>query len=265
MAEGYHTPMTREAIADLYRAGRLRNDTPCKHAAKTGWQTIDELFPLLKYDSCPPLSSRISDRDESSHGWLPIALGCAAVLILGAIFIFFTWHNRAPETAPAAIQSTIGGSTVLPRPQPPATSGSQDFSASQTAQSSRQRADNDRLAREQVQRDQAARADGMRAERAREERERQKAAGRDQVVPLNQSVPIDVGGSNVEVRIVDNDTTSIDVWINAVHYRAVPKQKGISHSGADETLLYSNGRASLYYVWEISGELNHCLLRVRDE
>jgi hypothetical protein len=28
---------------------------------------------------------------------------------------------------------------------------------------------------------------------------------------------------------------------------------------------YQSGRASLYYVWEISGKHNHCLLRVRED
>ena len=45
----------------------------------------------------------------------------------------------------------------------------------------------------------------------------------------------------------------------------VEKQEGISHNRTDETLLYQSACASLYYVWEISGKLNHCLLRVREE
>lgn len=49
-----------------------------------------------------------------------------------------------------------------------------------------------------------------------------------------------------------------------MHYGEVRKQKGISHSRTDETFVYGNERASLYYVWEISGQLNHCLLRVRE-
>ena len=36
-------------------------------------------------------------------------------------------------------------------------------------------------------------------------------------------------------------------------------------SGTDEALIYNNGRASLYYVWELSGQLNHCRLRVREK
>ncbi|MEO5719196.1 MAG: hypothetical protein ABIR29_11585, partial [Chthoniobacterales bacterium] len=58
--------------------------------------------------------------------------------------------------------------------------------------------------------------------------------------------------------------TSFDIWINGAHYRNVPKQKGISHSGTDETPVYRSVGASLYYVWEVSGQLNHCLLRMRE-
>src|SRR4051794_19892062 len=46
--------------------------------------------------------------------------------------------------------------------------------------------------------------------------------------------------------------------------RAMKKEQGISGSPTDETLIYTDGRTSLYYVWEISGRLNHCLLRSRE-
>jgi hypothetical protein len=76
---------------------------------------------------------------------------------------------------------------------------------------------------------------------------------------------VNVGGSSVTVKIHDNDVTTFDAWIDGRRMCEVEKQKGISHSPTDETLLYQSGSASLYYVWEISGELNHCLLRVREE
>ena len=67
------------------------------------------------------------------------------------------------------------------------------------------------------------------------------------------------------MKIHENDVTSFDVWINGSHRREVPKQKGITQSRTDETLIYDGGRARLYYVWEPSGKLNHCLLRVRED
>jgi hypothetical protein len=48
---GYHTPLTSEQIAELFHAGRVDRHHPCKPTAKSEWGTIDELFPLLKYDS----------------------------------------------------------------------------------------------------------------------------------------------------------------------------------------------------------------------
>ncbi|MEY2501631.1 MAG: hypothetical protein QOI07_1965 [Verrucomicrobiota bacterium] len=94
--------------------------------------------------------------------------------------------------------------------------------------------------------------------------EQEKAAGKDQHVLLDHWQTVNVGGYSVSVKIHDNDTTSFDAWINSTQYRELKKQKGITGTGTDETFIYSNGRASLYYVWEISGRLDHCLLRVRE-
>jgi hypothetical protein len=94
--------------------------------------------------------------------------------------------------------------------------------------------------------------------------EEQKAAGRDEHVPFDHWQIVNVGGESVTLKVHDNDTTSFDVWINYGIRHEVKKEKGISGSRTDETLIYSNGRAALYYVWEISGRINHCLLRVRD-
>ena len=44
--KGYHTPLTREQIAELFHAGRVDRHHPCKLTVKSEWRTIDELFPL---------------------------------------------------------------------------------------------------------------------------------------------------------------------------------------------------------------------------
>src|SRR5207248_9260399 len=59
--KGYHTPLTREQIAELFHAGRVDRHHPCKPTAKSEWRTIDELFPLLKYDSASCLTPSIDD------------------------------------------------------------------------------------------------------------------------------------------------------------------------------------------------------------
>jgi hypothetical protein len=114
---------------------------------------------------------------------------------------------------------------------------------------------------EQQQREQSER-ERLRAERANLER---KAAGHDLIIPLDEDSIVNFGGMSIRVKIHDNDVTTFDVWINGEWHRAVPKQKGISHSGTDETLIYNAGHARLYYVWEISGTLNHCRLRIRED
>ncbi len=88
-------------------------------------------------------------------------------------------------------------------------------------------------------------------------------AFRDVIVPWNlHTVVHGVGGQSLALRIRDTNITTIDVWIGGVR-RSYTKQKGITGSGTDETLVYTNGKTRLYYVWEISGKLNHCILRIR--
>lgn len=87
----------------------------------------------------------------------------------------------------------------------------------------------------------------------------------DVIVPLDRDVTVQTPDAAVSLRIHDNDVTSFDVWVNGGLRRNVTKEKGISRSRTDETLIYGSGRTSLYYVWEISGTLNHCIVRVRTE
>jgi hypothetical protein len=61
--EGYHTPLSPEQIADLFRARRLRKGDPCRESGTTRWRTLDEIFPLLKYDSAP-VSLRTREPDS---------------------------------------------------------------------------------------------------------------------------------------------------------------------------------------------------------
>jgi len=51
LVEGYHTPLTASQIAELFHAGQIQRNDPCKEVATERWRTIDELFPLLKYHS----------------------------------------------------------------------------------------------------------------------------------------------------------------------------------------------------------------------
>jgi hypothetical protein len=154
----------------------------------------------------------------------------------------------------ASSSNSIITQVVAPAEEPNRASYSRSVELARIAEQSRRE-----QAQAQQQRQQQTEA--LRQQRLLEE---QKAAGRNEHVPLDQWQIVNVGGEAVRVKIHDNDVTSFDVWINYDFRREVKKEKGITHSGTDETLIYSNGRASLYYVWEISGRINHCLLRVRD-
>jgi hypothetical protein len=65
LVDGYHTPRSDDDIMDLYRAGRLRRNDPCRVTGTKPWKTVDELFPLLKYDSSSLSSSRSPRRTSS--------------------------------------------------------------------------------------------------------------------------------------------------------------------------------------------------------
>jgi len=256
------------------------------------------MFPLLKYDTSTTGNlADYFDQEElpgftfSRHGIIVGGLAATVVTLL-AVAVYFGTGGRpmdlpskapqrslrtaveqysvapaAPSAATAPVTTsrrTLAAQYSNPRPARPA---SAPLSIPPVQKESRQallaRLDGERAAREQLQRDQAALADGMRARSQQESSASQKAAGVDTIVPLDTNYPVDVGGSVLSVRIQDNDVTSFDAWVNGLQYRQVPKNKGLNGSRTEETLIYNTGRASLYYVWELSGQLNHCRLRVR--
>lgn len=108
-AEEFFTPLTADQIAEHYTAGRLRKGDHCRVLGEKGWRTIDELFPLLKYETCvspPPLlrnrgpsSVEKSDSfgDESrpvssalKAGWICFGLGLAISWFFPLGNVFFS-------------------------------------------------------------------------------------------------------------------------------------------------------------------------------
>src|SRR5438270_9402 len=276
LAPGYHSPLTKTQIAELFRAGRVGRNHRCKPISQKEWRTIDELFPLLKYRSAT------IDCDQP---WQPIqrsaidrclVLACVAVALVIAALWFYLEHDsnatssyrtpvsetRWPTTISAAQTSvpivasqrlsrqpqwqtnSVAANSVVITPELPLVTDTQagDVAAQQREAQERQR--------QQVE---LAR---LHEERAKQE---QKALGQNVIIPLDQYSMVNVGGGVVGVKIHDNDVTSFDVWINGQWRREVPKQKGITQSRTDETLIYDTGAARLYYVWEPSEKLNHCL------
>jgi hypothetical protein len=278
LAPGYHSPLTKTQIAELFQSGRLRRDHRCKQVAQKEWRTIDELFPLLKYRSAGPVFDCSPEPPVLSRETRILIFGLVAGACVATALWYYFAHNATARTDPPRVTVHYWPKTISTTPAPAPTvsqqepTGNVSADAPSTTYASRTAVDvhaaelaEQRRQAEERQREQAAaqaERDRLMAERARLE---QKAAGRDTIIALDQQGIVIVGGNSVSVKIHDNDVTSFDVWINGSHYRGVRKQKGITQSGTDETLIYAIGRARLYYVWELSGQLNHCRLRVRED
>ena len=282
LQDGFHTPLTATQIADLFHAGRVGRHTRCKPERDKEWRTVDELFPLLKYPSARQFVYEPAQSVIPAESRRSIAIGATVAGALGIVLIlYFCFHEDRSAVRPTVTrEAPTSWSRVAPHsrsftttaqftpasntaPQRYQTTIAPVVSAEETHQQQAlvRQAEQQRLA-EQAQLNQI-RAEQDRAAKERLLLEQEKAAGRDHHVPLDEWQVVDVGGQPVSVKIHDNDVTSFDVWINYGLRREVKKEKGITHSGTDETLIYSNGRAALYYVWEIS-KLNHCMLRVRE-
>jgi hypothetical protein len=269
LADGYHTPLTKTQITELFHAGRLHRNHPCKQVVQKEWRTIDELFPLLKYQSTAPPSYYSPETDAHSPRTHILIIAILIAALAAALWYYFASDlaersDRSRVTVrhwPTTIASTPNFAAPTPlREQAadvattaPVTVYATDLRQAQLAEQRRQV--------EQRQREQTER-DRLQAERAELER---KAAGQDIIIPLDQDMTINFSGMSVGVKIHENDVTSFDVWINGLRSREVPKKKGITHSGTEETLIYDSGKARLYYVWELSGKLNHCRLRIRED
>jgi hypothetical protein len=273
LADGYHSPLTKTQIAELFHAGRLRRDHRCKLVAHKEWQTIDELFPLLKYQLSGPALYDSPDPDvPSARTWILVFALLAVSVASLALWSYFA-HDATVSAPSASVTASRWPTTISNSITPASNFLSRQRPADEEvtvtppvlvetfrpppAPQQRQ------IAEPRRQFEQPAPAQPqVQAERAAAER---KAAGQDAIIPLDRETPVNVGGDIVNVMIHDNDITSFDVWINGFRRREVPKQKGITGSRTDETFIYSSGRARLYYVWEISGKLNHCRLRVRED
>jgi hypothetical protein len=275
LAPGCHSSLTKNQIADLFRAGRLGRSHRCKLVSQKEWRTVDELFPLLKYESATiSYDSPCGPANPSPKTWGLVFAFLIAVCGIGALWYYFGYAaSSTPESNPLRVTETRWPKTVSTNSAPDSLtsvavepsqrseSAATTYATQSTAEATRiQPAAQQRQAAEQ-QRQETSLAQ-LQEERARQE---EKARGQDTIIPLDQYRVVNVGGVGVSVKVHDNDVTSFDVWINGTPYREVRKQKGITQSGTDETLIYNAGRARLYYVWELSGQLNHCRVRVRED
>jgi hypothetical protein len=85
LVEGYHTPLTASQIAELFHAGQIQRNDPCKEVATERWKTIDELFPLLKYHSSGRSIRRGVSTDPSTNNAKPAARPATSALKAGSV------------------------------------------------------------------------------------------------------------------------------------------------------------------------------------
>lgn len=99
MIEGCHTLLTAEQIAESFQDGRTRRADPCRQAGAAAWRTVDELFPLLKYDSsdrviaaAPIRRDSVLDRPNDSGNFVrPLTSALKAGWICFGIGLLLAW------------------------------------------------------------------------------------------------------------------------------------------------------------------------------
>src|ERR1041384_3062105 len=89
LAPGYHSPLTEDQIAELFQAGRIGRHHRCKQVRHKEWRTVDELFPLLKYESATiscDSSWELADPSGKKRGFILAFLGAACAI---AVWYYF--------------------------------------------------------------------------------------------------------------------------------------------------------------------------------
>ena len=90
-ARGFSGPLNAREISQLFRAGLLHPRIPCKPKGDATWRTIDELFPLLKYEAAAP---RLHFDQESGAGGRVFVRSAKLVLCLLGALAALHFHAR---------------------------------------------------------------------------------------------------------------------------------------------------------------------------
>jgi hypothetical protein len=265
LAEGYHTPLSSDQIADLVRVGRLQKNTPCKEVGQQTWRTIDELFPLLKYGV---VSDEAADNDPSrSFNREPLIIGSIVAAFTSAVLRVSLVYPAARNTnsSVASFQSQTHRSSELvaspastpwPRTSIPGYAAEQSYRAAQLRQEQRaQQLEQDRRASEQIIEER---------NRAYQQQPLPRSAEQEFTVPLGAYTRVSLGGVSYRVAIHDDGPDEIRVLVGYRPFLRFQKRNGFEARDM-ETLILSNGNSRLYYVNEISDHVGHCKLRLRDE
>ena len=110
-ARGLHSLLNAREIGQLFRAGRFGRRQPCNPRGEATWRTIDELFPLLRYEAeAPPLRF---DKPRRSRKRGPFISACALILALLGTAIFQCWLQSARQLP----GNPTSGNSLRPRSQ----------------------------------------------------------------------------------------------------------------------------------------------------
>ncbi|MBA3726989.1 MAG: hypothetical protein H0W86_11190, partial [Armatimonadetes bacterium] len=101
MAEGCHTSLTAQQIAELINAGGFKRNQACRKVGQTRWSTIDELFPLVEHSSGNGVElPSVKPGQRPTAFPLGIAVALATALLAGGIH--FLWLRPAHRAAAGA-------------------------------------------------------------------------------------------------------------------------------------------------------------------
>lgn len=154
LSEGSHATLTSEQTANLSQAGSFSRDEPCRRVGARAWRTLDELFPLLKYEA--GASSAAPDESAPlSRSMIPLLASALIVLLLGSI-AFFAWDRARPLERDGSFVTHRQTSITAPAPYRASVADRNQFNKGRSAA--------ERSQREETARDVAPRAVQMRAE-----------------------------------------------------------------------------------------------------
>ena len=271
LVDGYHTPLTAAQIAERFHAGRLLRNDPCKEVGKTAWRTLDELFPLLKYDSSIDLTAPNiggARPHRSTTNSTEITRRAVLIGVLVALFVLSTflvgpsYFSLGGQPGTASVRTrAVAHSPMNPHSQ--SATSTPDSSVAHPPEVTRLlQEDQARHLQETKLAEQQIIEERLRAQQ--QQTQSRHAAEHEFSVPLGTYTSVSLGGYQYRIAIHDDGPDEIRVIVNG--RPAVRLQKRNGFEGRDiETPILANGTAHLYYVNTISDHVGHCTLHLRDE
>ena len=128
LADGYPNPLTKAQIAGRFHAGLFGTNQLCKQLDENEWRTIDELFPLLRYET--PKRSLYQPTDvHGSEARNPALAILISILVISAVSLagYFalrggTQGSRNSTTAPTGFRVLVRAKATTNPPAPVAVS-----------------------------------------------------------------------------------------------------------------------------------------------